>query len=58
MPAKPDIVLVHGAWAGRSLAACDGEGSTVDSALWQPLNHRVRVVRVIVGARCSTSIPF
>ena len=39
MPAKPNIVLVHGAWADGSSAACDGERSTVErraSAAAQP----------------------
>ena len=58
MPTKPDIGLVHGAEADRSSAACDGEGSTVESARRQALNHDVRAVQVFVGARCSTSMPF
>ena len=58
MPAKPNIVLVHGAWADGSSAACDGERSTVESALRQPLNQDVRAMQVIDGARCSTNTPF
>ena len=58
MPAQPNIVLVQAAWADGSSAACDSEPSTVESALRHPLYRDVRAVRVIVGARCSTSIPF